>query len=305
MSESDPDGERAADGRGERPRELLLQWRTGYGAPPPRRIRMEIPGWAGHANAPRDGATAEPWHCRPFVEGATHGLELIYPYREACRVRNDAGTLRIEGELAGEMEAAGLPHPFGVFAAGHYGMATALDLLPPPGYALRLGPHPRFFTDLTGEVPLALPGHLQRFWPRQFFAVFRAPSPGGVHVFRPGEPYAQLLLVPVDETYRVEAMEPGESQDRARQDRQVTLHAYFLARRLWTSAAGKLFDDKYKQLLRLFARGGRDAVRQRLQAEEDRLARPPQPRDLACPASPGHAENQPTAHLDDADASER
>ncbi len=274
---SDPDAGDGSDPdiRTGRPRELLLRWRTGYGAPPPRRIRMEIPGWAGHANAPRNGATAEPWHCQPFVEGATHGLELIYPYRAECRVRNDDGTLRIEGELAGEMEAAGLPHPFGVFAAGHYGMATALDLLPPPGYALRLGPHPRFFTDFTGEVPLALPGHLQRFWPRQFFAVFRAPSPGGVHVFRHGEPYAQLLLVPVDETYRVEAMEPEVAQDRARQDRQVTLHAYFLAKRLWNSEAGKLFDDKYKQLLRLFRRGGRDAVRRHLQAVEDRLDPPP------------------------------
>jgi hypothetical protein len=277
MSEPEPEGGRDPDIRDTPPRELLLRWRTGYGAPPPRRIRMEIPGWAGHANAPRNGATAEPWHCQPFVEGATHGLELLYPYRGECRVRNDGGILRIEGELAAEMEAAGLPHPVGVFAAGHYGMATALDLLPPPGYVLRLGPHPRFFTDRTGEVPLALPGHLQRFWPRQFFAVFRAPPPGGVHVFRYCEPYAQLLLVPVDETYRVEPMEPEVAQDRARQDRQVTLYAYFLAKRLWTSEAGKLFDDKYKRLLRLFRRDGRDAVRRHLQAVEDRLNPPPKP----------------------------
>ncbi|MGI8427031.1 MAG: DUF763 domain-containing protein [Actinomycetota bacterium] len=32
-------------------------------------------------------------------------------------------------------------------------MATALDLLPAPGYALRLEPHPRF-TDQSGEVPV-------------------------------------------------------------------------------------------------------------------------------------------------------
>jgi hypothetical protein len=256
-------------------RELTLRWRTGYGAPPPRRIRMQVPGWAGRSTPRRDGATAEPWHCQPFVEGATHGLELLYPYRSGCSVHNDGGKVRFEGELADEMKAAGLPHPFGAFSAGHYGMATALDLLPPPGYALRLGPHPRFFTDATDEVPLALPGHLQRFWPKQFFAVFRAPPSGGVHVFRPGEPYAQLLLVPVDELVRVEPMEAELADDRARQDRQVTMLTYMLAKHLWQSNAGIWFDDKYKQLLRIFRGGGSDAVRRRLQEVEDRMPRPP------------------------------
>lgn len=190
-------------------------------------------------------------------------------------MHNDAGAVRFEGELAAEMQAAGLPHPFGVFAAGHYGMATALDLLPPPGYALRLGPHPRFFTDRTNEVPLALPGHLQRFWPRQFFAVFRAPSPGGVHVFRPGEPYAQLLLVPVDEVVCVQPMDAELADDRARQERQVTMLTYLLAKHLWQSNAGMWFDDKYKQLQRIFRRGGSDAVRQRLNEVEDQIPRPP------------------------------
>jgi hypothetical protein len=256
------------------PPALELRWRTGYGAPPPRRIRLEVPGWAGPSTAHGDGAPAQPWHCRPFVEGATYGLELVYPYRSECRVVNDGETIRFEGALAAEMEAAGLPHPFGTFAAGHYGMATALDLLPPPGHALRLGPHPRFFTDATGEVPLALPGHLQRFWPRQFFAVFRAPPPGAAHVFRPGEAYAQLLVVKVGETYQVEPMEPGEAEDRARQDRQVTLFAYFLSKRLWRSDRGNWFDDKYKQLLRLFRLGGSGAVRRRLQEAEDRVSPP-------------------------------
>lgn len=253
------------------PPPLPLRWRTVYGAPPPRRIRLEIPGWGGSSTAHGDGAPAQPWHCRPFVEGATYGLELVYPYRNECRVRTEDGVLRFEGALAGEMEAAGLPHPFGAFAAGHYGMATALDLFPPPGYALRLEPHPRYFTERSGEVPLALPGHLRRFWPRQFFAVFRAPPPGATHVFRPGEPYAQLLLVRAEETYDVQPMEPELAEERVRQDRQVTLFSYFLAKRLWRSDAGQWFDDKYKQLLRLFRRGGLDAVRHRLQEVEDRM----------------------------------
>lgn len=252
---------------------LALRYRSEYGAPPPRRIRLEVPGWAGTSHAHGDGAPAQPWHCRPFVEGATYGLELVYPYRTECRVRDDDGALRFDGDFAAEMQERGLPHPFGVFAAGHYGMATALDLLPPPGYALRLGPHPRYFTDASGRVPLALPGHLQRFWPRQFFAVFRAPPPGAVHVFRPGEPYAQLLLVRAGEAYDVQAMEPETAAGRARQDRQIALFSYLLAKRLWRSDRGHWFDDKYKQLLRIFRRGGPEAVADHLQSVEDRASR--------------------------------
>lgn len=262
----DPDPDRDPDLRDTPVPPLELRWRSEFGAPPPRRIRLEVPGWAGASTAHGDGAPAMPWHCRPFVDGATYGLELVYPYRSECRVRTEAGAIVFEGELAAEMEAAGLPHPFGAFAAGHYGMATALDLLPPPGHALRLGPHPRVFTDPSGTVPLALPGHLQRFWPRQFFAVFRAPPPGAVHVFRPGEAYAQLLVVRAVQPLDVRPMEPAEAERRAGEDRVVTLFPYFLAKRVWTSDRGHVFHDAYKQLLRLFRRGGREAVRERLRA---------------------------------------
>lgn len=254
---------------------LELRYRSSSGAPPPRRIRLEIPGWAGASTPPKDGGTAQPWHCQPFVEGATYGLELVYPYRSECRVHNEDGRIRFESDLKAEMEAAGLPQPFGAFARGHYGMGTSLDLLPPPGYALRLGPHPRYFTDASGEVPLALPGHLQRFWPNQFFAAFRAPPPGQVHVFRPGEPYAQLVLARVGETYAVSPMDAGQAADRATQERQVRSLSYFLSKRLWKSERGIWFGDKYKQLLRVFRRGGLDAVRGHLQATEGRFTRPP------------------------------
>lgn len=256
---------------------LVLRYRSEYGAPPPRRIRLQIPGWGGVSTAHETGAPAQPWHCQPFVEGATHGFELIYPYRNECRVSVEDGRIRFAGPIEEEMGEAGLPHPFGAFAAGHYGMATALDLFPPPGYALRLGPHPRFFTETSGDVPLALPGHLQRFWPRQFFAVFRAPPPGATHVFRPGEPYAQLLLVRPGESWRVQRMEPELAADRAAQDRQVTTLGYLLAKKIWRSDAGLWFDDKYKRLQRIFTRGGLDAVRRHLHSVADRAT--PKPRD--------------------------
>lgn len=272
MNDASPEPWTDADAAAPPP--LEVRYRSTFGAPPPRRIRLQIPGWSGADVQPAEGATAQPWHCQPFVEGATHGLELVYPYQSETRVHSEDGRLRFEGDLGAEMEAAGMPHPFGVFAPGHYGMGTMLDLLPPPGYALRLGPHPRYFTERGDDVPLAIPGHLQRFWPNQFFAAFRAPPPGRVHVFRHGEPYAQLLLVRVGESYGVAPMDAEEAADRATQERQVRSLSYFLAKRLWRSASGIWFGDKYKQLLRIFRRGGLDAVRAHLRSVEDRFTRP-------------------------------
>jgi len=273
MDESTPSPARANDLAELPPVTLSLRYRSVYGAPPPRPIRLQVPGWGGSPQKPADGASPQPWHCRPFMDGASYGVELVYPYPAECRVVNDGAIRFVGDELESAMEQAGIPHPFGAFSPDHYGMATALDLLPPPGYALRLEPHPRCFTAVTADVPIAVPGHLQRFWPRQFFAVFRAPPLGAEHVFRPGEPYAQLLLVPDRQSYDVRAMEADEAADRARQDEQVTMLAYLLSKRIWRSARGDWFDDKYKRLLRLFRRGGTDMVREHLQSVDDLVAR--------------------------------
>jgi hypothetical protein len=253
------------------PAPITVQYRSAYGAEPPRRIRLEIPGWAGSSSAHGDGAAAMPWHCQPFVEGSTYGLELVYPYRSECIVRKVDGKIVFEGGLTEERQKEGLSHPFGVFAHAHYGMATALDLLPPPGYSLRLGPHPRFFTDTKGDVPLALPGHLQRFWPNQFFAVFKAPPKGATHVFRPGEPYAQLLVVPTGQTYGVDPMPAELVAAREHEETQVANYRYMFARHIWQSDMGNWFDDVYKQLLRIFRQSGKPAVSAHLQGVENRV----------------------------------
>lgn len=55
-------------------------WRTRHKGLPPRPIKLQIPGWAGHDLNHGDGATPQPWHCPPFVDGSTYGLELLYPF---------------------------------------------------------------------------------------------------------------------------------------------------------------------------------------------------------------------------------
>ena len=256
------------------PRRLELRYRAWAHAVPPRRIKLALPGWAGDPGQEGEGARPQPWHCQPFVDGSTYGLELVYPFETECRVtRGDDGAVRFEGDFTPEMErmqAEGTPmnYPFGTFAPGHYGLTSTLDILAPPGHVLRIEPHPRFFTDDTGTVPVAVPGHIQPFWPRMFFVVFKAPRPGEEHVFRRGEPYAQLLVVPASAGYTLEAMEEGEAGDRQRQNVQIGTLQYLLAKHIWHADNGLWFDDKYKQLLRIYRTSGLDGVRRHLDALE-------------------------------------
>ena len=65
------------------------------------------------------------------------------------------------------------------------------------GMAIRTEPHPRFYTDRTDTVPIAVPALIRNWWPMMFFTVFKAPAEGRTHVFRRNEPFAQIIVIPV------------------------------------------------------------------------------------------------------------
>jgi hypothetical protein len=125
-------------------------------------------------------------------------------------VVHEHGTIRFDWDFSKEPDGGLTGGEFAAFApreaSRYYLFNTRLDLLPPPGYVLRTEPHPRFFTDETGTVPAALIGHVQNEWyPRLLYVVFPAPRPGQRHVFRKGEPFAQVLFVPQAMTLEAQA----------------------------------------------------------------------------------------------------
>ena len=171
---------------------LNVKYSTQENILPPQPIRFKIPGWAGGSDKMEEGALSQPWHCLPFVEGSTYGLELVYPYATECHVINHQGIVRIEFDYRNEPGVTG--GEFGYFSPRNspknYFFAPKIDIQTPPGYVLRTEPHPRYFTDDTGTVPAAMIAHLQNEWyPRQIFFVFRIPWPGQRHIFRQGEPF--------------------------------------------------------------------------------------------------------------------
>jgi hypothetical protein len=228
---------------------LNIKYRSYYKGTPPRKIKLNIPGWSGSSREYGDGAKPQPWHCVPFVEGSTYGLELIYPFESECVVVREDNKIKFLCDFSNESPWSenGDP-PFASFAPDHYGFTSSLNLEPPEGYVTRIEPHPRFFTDISGTVPIAVTGHIKRWWPKIFFVAFKSPREGEKHCFRFGEPYASLIFVPEKADYKIDKMSDDEIRLKLKRESRITESKKSICKHNWHDHVGNNFDDKYKQL---------------------------------------------------------
>src|SRR5947209_5180735 len=124
---------------------LPIRYRPIENALPPRPIRLDVGGWSGPAEKMVDGSNPQPWHCQPFIDGSTYGLELVYPHETECRIVNDDGVVRIDWDFAKEPGGGLTGFEFLLFspvkASKYYLFNTRLDLQGPPGYVVRTEPH--------------------------------------------------------------------------------------------------------------------------------------------------------------------
>ena len=105
----------------------LLKYRLHGLRPPPRIIKLAIPGWAGEQQPRADGSHEQPWHCLPYTESARYGVELIYPFDQEMRVTNFRGRVRLEADW-GEPPDDMMWPPFRAFGADYYSYQISLDL---------------------------------------------------------------------------------------------------------------------------------------------------------------------------------
>ncbi|MGX4771094.1 hypothetical protein ACWAUC_15010 [Bradyrhizobium guangdongense] len=217
----------------------------------PRRTKLEIPGWAGSRDPRKDGSHEQVWHCVPFSEGAQYGIELFYPYDNELRVSTREGALHLEGNW-GEPPAPGLQWPpFRNFGDAFYTYQLLLDLKVEKGLAIRTEPHPRFYADRSDTVPIAVPALVRNWWPMLFFCVFKSPAEGRTHIFRPGEPCAQIIVIPEEANFELGPMNEEEAAERELQARRIYANRPNLAAGTeWTSTTNTVFDGTYRHLHR-------------------------------------------------------
>lgn len=238
-------------------KKLKIDYRTWYKGIPPKPTKLQIPGWAGEDHNHGNGAKAQPWHCQPFVTGATYGLELIYPFETEAKISVEDDKLKIEGDFSQEEKECDIKlPPFMSFSDGHYGFTSSLDISTDMENVLRIEPHPRYYTDNTGSVPLAIVGHIEPWWSRIFFIVFKKPFPGQTHIFRKGEPYAQVLVVPRKISYEINEMSQETKNKRSSREAQIVKLGKQISKNVWRTPDGSQFDDKYKILSKAYYSDG-------------------------------------------------
>jgi hypothetical protein len=217
----------------------------------PRRTRLEVPGWGGQREPRKDGSMEQAWHCLPFSEAARYGIELFYPYENEFRVGRVDGKLVLDGDFGpAPADHGGQWPPFRTFGDLYYTYQLSLDLKVEEGFAIRIEPHPRFYTDPTDSTPIAVPALIRRWWPMVYFLVFKSPPEGAVHIFRPGEPFVQILIVPEEVEFELVPMPDEEAAERELQSRRIYKSRSTLsAETQWTSATDTVFDGTYRHLL--------------------------------------------------------
>jgi hypothetical protein len=217
----------------------------------PRRTRMEIPGWGGDRQPRANGSREQVWHCVPFSEGAQYGIELFYPYANELRITTKAGKLSLDGDFGPAPNSGVQWPPFRNFGDVFYTYQLLLDLKVPPGFAIRTEPHPRFYSDSTGTVPIAVPALIRSWWPMVNFCVFKAPTEGQTHIFRPAEPFAQIIVIPEEPSLDLQPMTEEEAAEREVQSRRIHANRPKLAGDTeWLSSTDTVFDGIYRHLHR-------------------------------------------------------
>ena len=217
----------------------------------PRRTKLDVPGWGGQREPRKNGSMEQAWHCLPFSEGARYGIELFYPHENELRVTVAGGKLSLDGDFGPRPEGHGGEWPpFRTFGDLYYTYQLALDLKVEEGFAIRTEPHPRFYTDPTNTTPIAVPALIRRWWPMVYFLVFKSPPEGGVHIFRPGEPFVQILILPEEAEFDLVPMSDNEAAEREMQSRRIyESRATLSAETEWTSATNTVFDGTYRHIL--------------------------------------------------------
>jgi hypothetical protein len=219
----------------------------------PRRTKVEMPGWAGEPEPRTDGSQEYAWHCAPFTEGAQYGIEVFYPYENELHVSTKNGTLEFDGDFGEKPDDSDVMWPpFRSFGMGYYTYQLLLDLKVGSDWAVRTEPHPRFYTDPTDTVPIAVPALLRtEWWPMISFIVFKAPPEGRTHIFRPNEPMLQILVLPITADFTLAEMSEEEAAEREMRGRRIHGSRPDLAAdSTWTSKTNTVFDGTYRHLLR-------------------------------------------------------
>jgi hypothetical protein len=96
--------------------------------------------------------------------------------------------------------------PFRTFGEGYYTYQLLLDLEVADDMAIRTEPHPRFYTSAQDDVPVGARAAAHELVAHDFVRSIQAPPEGRTHIFRPDEPFMQILFLPAEPQFTLVPM---------------------------------------------------------------------------------------------------
>jgi len=96
-----------------------------------------------------------------------------------------------------------------------------------------------------------VPALVRNWWPMLYFMVFKSPAEGRSHIFRPGEPMAQIMIIPEESDFELAEMSDEEQADRELRSRRIyEARSTLAADTHWKSRSNTAFDGIYRHILR-------------------------------------------------------
>jgi hypothetical protein len=84
-----------------------------------------------------------------------------------------------------------------------------------------------------------------------FFCIFKAPPKGVTHVFRKGEPFMSLIVLPAEPALDLQPMTQEEAAEREMRARRLAASRDTLAEGTrWLSTTNTIFDGTYRNMFR-------------------------------------------------------
>jgi hypothetical protein len=89
------------------------------------------------------------------------------------------------------------------------------------------------------------------WWPMMFFCIFKAPPKGVTHIFRKGEPFMSIIVIPTEPQLDLEPMNEEEEAQREMRARRLAANRDKLAEGTrWLSTTNTVFDGTYRNMAR-------------------------------------------------------
>lgn len=159
--------------------------------PRPRPTQLVTPAEKGYSH--------ETPPCKVWSDAQTLGIELSWTTEYTLTVVNEGGKVAFDCD-----KLPSDPVPLEPLGEHYYAIHTGQHILLARGLGGLVLPHPRFFDPVPdgcyNDAPAVVPGLLQMdWWPRGLYIVCSMPKPGAEQVFHAGEPFCQIVPVPISD----------------------------------------------------------------------------------------------------------